>query len=71
MLLLLGPQATLVAGVGILSGAAASLVFSAFYPHPSVPILWSVAMGAVSALLVVAGTFDLAFRRPTDLAKDR
>jgi hypothetical protein len=71
ILLLIALQATLVSGVGALAGAAASVVLSAFYPDPSVPILWSVAMGAVSAIAVVALSVDLAFRRPTDLAKDR
>jgi hypothetical protein len=71
LLILLALHAALVAGVGVLAATAAAVVLACFYPDPSVPILWSLAMGAVATTTVVAFTADLAFRRPTDLAKDR
>lgn len=68
---LLTLETLLITGTAALSATATSLVLSAHYLDPAVPILWGLALAGTWAIAALAASLDLAVRRPSDLAKDR
>lgn len=68
---LLTLEVLLLTGTAALSALVASVALSGHYLDPAVPTLWGLALAGTWALGALAGSLDLAARRPSDLAKDR
>jgi hypothetical protein len=64
-------EVLLVAGTALASSVAAALVLAWAYRDPTVAMLGGVVLAGTWAVLTIGMCFDLALRRPTDLAKDR
>lgn len=71
IMVLLTFEALLVSGVAVFAAALASLVLLPHYLALTVPLLWGLALGGIWAITALLSSVDLAFRRPSDLAKDR
>lgn len=71
VLALMTIEVLLVAGTALASSVAAALVLAWAYRDPTVAMLGGVVLAGTWAVLTIGMCFDLALRRPTDLAKDR
>lgn len=71
LLTLIAVESLLISGVAGSASACAALVLAGKLLDPTTAIVSGIALAGVWAAVACAATADLAFRRPTDLAKDR
>lgn len=71
LLVLLALESVLIAGVAASAAAASALVLSPLLLDAATAIVAGMSMAGCWALTSIFTSVDIAFRRPTDLAKDR
>jgi len=71
LLTLLSLENAVIAGLAASVSAISALLLAAHLLDPATAVTAGIALAGAWALVATIGTIDIAFRRPTDLAKDR